>query len=147
MQLVQKYFKKTYLLILLILLILTSCRPIIHNNKVNNLKEGKWVEIDTLDFIYKTVGNFKKNKLIGTWKYYNNNSLIRKEKYEKEFCKTKFYYLNRSLERKGYTKMILEDSVLHWFYIGKWHFYDNKRKLIKTKMIINGIVVDSLNLK
>lgn len=120
------------ILTIFILINCLSCKPKI-NQTVNNLPEGKWITIDTLDYIYKTKGKYHKGSEIGIWKYYNNNKLIRKEKYKRNLCKTTFYFSNGKKQKQGLTKLVVEDSLNHWFYSGKWKFYNQNGKLDSVK--------------
>lgn len=70
--------------------------------------------------IYKVVEKYRNNQEIGTWKYYNNNKLVRKEKYCNTTCKTRFYHNNGKLQKKGYTKLEVNNDSLHWYYYGKY---------------------------
>lgn len=138
--------KKHTLLIITTVVItsLFSCKSKI-NQTVNKQKQGLWIEYDTLEYIYKTVGKFKDNSEIGTWKYYYNNKLVRKEKYYKENCKTKFYYPNGRLEKKGYTKHEIKNNLNHWYYYGTWKYYDTTGKFINKKIYYKGKTADSLS--
>lgn len=115
-----------------VLISLVSCKSRI-NQTVNNLPEGKWITTDILDFIYTTKGKFRKGIEVGTWKSFKNGKLVKKEKYKKNLCKTTFYFPNGEKQKQGYTKLVMEDSLLHWFYFGKWHFYNQNGKLDSIK--------------
>lgn len=121
-----------FILTVFILISFLNCKPKI-NQTVNNLPEGKWITTDTLDFIYITKGKYHEGSEVGTWKFYNNHKLVKKEKYKNTFCKTRFYYPNGKKQKQGYTKLVVEDSLSHWFYSGKWRFYNQKGKLDSIK--------------
>jgi antitoxin component YwqK of YwqJK toxin-antitoxin module len=134
-----------YLFIIIIMVSILGCKSKI-NQLVNQQREGRWVTYDTLDYVYKTRGRYHNNEEIGTWKYYRKDILIRKDKYCKNICKTKFFHPNGRLQKKGCTKSETKKDSLHWFYFGKWKYYDLNRKLIKSAMYINGKTSDSLKL-
>jgi hypothetical protein len=67
--------------------------------------EGRWITVDTLDFIYITKGKYHEGAEIGTWKYIYKNKMVRKEKYRNGICKTVFYYPNGKIMKKGITKL------------------------------------------
>lgn len=121
-----------FILIIFILISLLGCKSKI-NQTANNLPEGKWITTDTLDFIYITKGKYRKGIEVGTWKSFNNGKLVKKEKYKKNLCKTTFYFSNGKKQKQGYTKLVIEDSLSHWFYSGKWRFYKQNGKLDSIK--------------
>lgn len=121
-----------FIFTIFILISLLSCKPKI-NQTVNNFPEGKWITTDTLDFIYTTKGKYRKGIEVGIWKSFNNGKLVKKEKFKKNLCKTTFYFPNGKKQKQGYTKLVLEDSLLHWFYFGKWSFYNRNGKLDSIK--------------
>ena len=132
------------LIFLFSFLVIIGCRTKL-NQTINHQKEGLWIEYDTLQYVYKTVGKYHKNEQTGTWKYYYNSKLVRKEKYNKSICKTKLYYPNGKLEKKGYTQLDAKNDTLHWFYFGEWKFYNTNRKLVKSTIYTKGKTADSLN--
>ncbi|WP_051590633.1 hypothetical protein [Flavobacterium daejeonense] len=125
-----KYHK--LILIITISISILSCKSKI-NQTINNIPEGKWITIDTLDFIYTVKGKYRKGVEVGTWKSFNNRKLVKKEKYKKNLCKTTFYFPNGKKQKQGYTKLVVEDSLSHWFYSGKWRFYNQEGQLDSIK--------------
>lgn len=103
------------------------------NQIVNHQRVGKWITIDTLDSIYITKGRYHKDFEIGTWKHFYNGRLIRKSKYHKKYCFTTFYYPNGKIMNKGRSKTETNDTLIHWYYYGKWHFYNSKGELDSIK--------------
>lgn len=138
-----KEIKLQFLVLIFPLFFLYSCKTNI-NQTINKQKQGLWIEYDTLDYVYKIVGKYKNDNEVGTWKYYNNNKLIRKEKYFKNRCKTKFYHSNGKLQKKGYTKSEVKNNLNHWYYYGEWKFFDKNRKYEKSKFYFKGKTSDSL---
>ena len=142
-------FRLLYSIVILLISILffLGCKTKINQVK-NNLPEGKWVMIDTLEHenIYITKGKFHKGKEIGTWKYTYNGKLDRKEKYKNGQCFTKFYYPNGKLMKKGYTQF--EDNVkeAHWFYTGDWNYFNENGQLVSIKTFDKGKMLQTLHL-
>ncbi|WP_124019477.1 hypothetical protein [Flavobacterium laiguense] len=101
---------------------------------INHQREGRWVTMDTLDSIYITKGKYRKNAEIGTWKYLYNGRIVKKEKYRNRVCKTTFYHPNGKIMKQGYTKLDSDANEDHWYYFGKWSFYDSKEKLDSVKI-------------
>lgn len=134
--------KLKFMILFFVILLQFACKTTT-NQMVQKQKEGLWVEYDTLDVVYKTIGKYQQNNQIGTWKYYRNNKLIRKEKYYKDTCKTKFYHPNGKLQKKGYTTFEVKDHLNHWYYFGKWQYYDKNRHYLHSKYYYKGKPSDS----
>ncbi|MBY0243889.1 MAG: hypothetical protein K2Q03_00385 [Sphingobacteriaceae bacterium] len=109
-----------------------SCK-LKRNQILNGNREGKWITIDTLDYIYVTKGRFRKGNEVGTWRDYCNGKLVKKEKYRKNTSSITYYYLNGKIMKKGKTKTDNDGLSYHWYYYGKWHFYNANGKLDSIK--------------
>jgi hypothetical protein len=114
-----------------------SCKTKINQIK-DNLQEGKWVTVDTLEYPYISKGKYKKGLEVRTWRYINNGKLERKEKYKKGVCKTRFYFPDGKLMKKGYTKYDNNKTEVHWYYTGKWYYYDQKGSLTTIRNFEKG---------
>lgn len=101
------------------------------NRYKNGIKVGKWVEKTNLDTVeYKRVQYYKMGVERGTWKTYANGHLLSKEKYKRDTCYTTFYYPNGKINSIGKTVKTMEkEGYIHWFYIGKWEFFDLNGRL------------------
>ena len=119
-------------ILLIILISIFSCNPKI-NQTVKKQREGKWIIIDTLDSIYIAKGKYRNDKEIGTWRYFYNGHMIKNEKYRKSFTKTTFYHSNGKIMKRGKTKTETNTLETHWYYYGKWHFYNKEGKLDSIK--------------
>ncbi|MBF4519150.1 hypothetical protein IRZ71_22580 [Flavobacterium sp. ANB] len=111
---------------------LFGCRTPI-NRVINDKREGYWMTVDTLDHIYVTQGRYQNDFEKGTWKHFYNGKLVRKERYKNNICKTKYYYPNGNLMKKGSTKLEINNSEMHWFYFGEWRYYKENGKLDSIK--------------
>lgn len=118
-----------------------GCKSKINQVK-DNLREGKWVTVDSLGFKYTIKGKYHKGNEIGTWRYFENNKLIRKEKYKKNKCFTKFFYSNGKLMQKGFTELVNNDKETHWYYAGDWYYYNEKGQRISIKTFEKGEIVN-----
>lgn len=133
-------FLFTFILVMCIL----SCKSKI-NQTVDNQPEGKWITVDTLEFIYVSKGKYHKGMEVGSWKHFYNGKMVRKEKYRKGICKTIFYYPNGKIMKKGNTKIERTTKEDHWYYFGKWYFYDTNGKLDSIKTYKKENLSDSTN--
>lgn len=83
-------------------------------------------------------GFFKNDRPSGTWKHYNEGALIRKEKYrrgeEGTRIKTKFYYPNGRVDKKGMAMIEYKPVDTHYYWVGKWKYYSSKGELIAIKL-------------
>jgi antitoxin component YwqK of YwqJK toxin-antitoxin module len=120
-----------------------SCKTKINQTK-NNLQVGKWITTDTLDYLYITKGRYRKGKPKGTWVYIYNGKIDRKEKYRKGKCLTTFYHKNGKILRKGYTKLDENKEESHWYYSGKWNYFDENGQPTRTNFYEKGKLIDSI---
>lgn len=140
-----KYF---YLKTIIVVFLLSAfgCKTKINQIK-NQQREGKWITIDTFDYVYIIKGKYHKGIEKGTWKHFYNNKIARKEKYKNGICDTRFYYPNGKIMKQGFTKSESNDTLSHWFYFGNWNYYDQNGNLTKTIIYDEGEVIDSLIIK
>ena len=131
------------IIILIVIISFSSCKTQINQTK-NNLQEGKWVTVDTLDFPYVSKGKYHKGKPKGTWVYIYNGKLDRKEKYKKTKCLTIFYHPNGKIMRKGYTEFDNNQGKTHWYYSGKWCYFDKNGLQTRTNIYKKGKIIDSI---
>jgi antitoxin component YwqK of YwqJK toxin-antitoxin module len=66
-----------------------------------------------------------------TWRYYHQNGKRRmKVKYGKKL-KIKYFRDNGRLEKKGYARWDLNKADVHFYWHGRWKYFDDKRKLYR----------------
>lgn len=117
------------------------------NKTVNGFREGVWKEKYALDnqnnkLIYKSKEVYKKGMPVGTWKYYLDGKINKKERYCKDSTAIiTYYYSNGKVEKKGKAKTEITLKELHWFYSGHWKFYSAEGKLDSITQYKNGIAV------
>ncbi len=128
---------KNNFILLTLLTILISCKT---NQTKNKLREGLWIEtVELSDSItIKTKGRYRKGEPIRTWKYYRNNHIEKKEKYKENSSHITFYHENGKKQSEGNTKFVITEKETHWFYSGKWFFYNEAGKLDMIKHYENG---------
>lgn len=119
-----------------------SCKPRLTNQTINKKREGLWIEKYSSDSSnYKSIGKYHHDDPIKKWRYYLNGKIIKKEKYTKNDCVTKFYHQNGKIQSKGKTTLDLSTKYAHWFYTGNWDYYDEKGKLIMNRNYEKGKLV------
>jgi hypothetical protein len=127
---VSNIMKKTIFIILTLIFI--SCKT---NQTRNKLKVGRWVYSDTVNNVcYKSFGKYQKNKEKGTWKSFEGATLVKTEKYKKDYCIATTYHKNGQIASRGTTKIAESENDTHWYYYGEWNFYDENGKLLDTKI-------------
>jgi hypothetical protein len=67
--------------------------------------------------------------------------LIKKQRYHKTYCKTKFFHKNRKTRAKGITRLDEKPKEIHWYYSGIWKYYDKRRKLTITRNYDEGELI------
>lgn len=73
-----------------------------------------------------------------TWRYYHQNGKRRmKVKYGNRL-KIKYYRESGRLEKKGYARLDLNEKDIHFFWHGRWKYYDDKRKLYRIAIYREG---------
>ncbi len=136
---------RKYIYIIFVAIGIIGCKTRI-NQMVNHQRECRWKTTDTLDFVYISKGKYSKGKEIGTWKYFYNGKLVRKEKYHYAICNMTFYHPNGKIMKQGKSKTESNSETSHWYYYGKWHFYNTKGKLDSIKEYQQEIATDSLDI-
>lgn len=130
------------------------------NRTINGYRHGRWiyapdmVEKDLELLIkqgyrlsqelkegYSYRGRYKEGAETGTWRYYMNGKLVRKEKYNGERAYTRFYHSNGIIDCKGETFWDSSEGHIHWYYSGLWKCYDENGLLIVTRKYEKGKMV------
>ena len=136
---------KNSIIILICSITMLSCKTKERNQMLLKKREGLWTEQYALDSAkYRSIGYYKNDNPVKTWKYYLDNHLIKKEKYKKEHCKTKLYHKNRKLRAKGITNLDQREKSDHWYYDKTWKYYDENRKLTTVRRYSKGTLVSEI---
>jgi len=112
-----------------------------HINRYKNLeRQGLWIVYqDSTKKQIDNIGRYRKGIPKGLWKYYDSEgNLIKKERTVFRKIYTTFYYPNGAVKKKGKAKIVIEESVIHYFYYGNWRVYDSTGQLIKKQFYTNG---------
>jgi antitoxin component YwqK of YwqJK toxin-antitoxin module len=104
--------------------------------KVNQFKNGKrtglWISKDNNGEVgFKSRGRYKKDKEIGSWKFFYNDTLYQKDRYSGNIGRVKFYHSNKRISARGTTEMEYNGKLLHWYYNGDWKYFDVQGNLVK----------------
>jgi antitoxin component YwqK of YwqJK toxin-antitoxin module len=112
----------------------------IFSKKVNRLDEsgkrtGKWITYwDEEEKIPMSYATYKDGREHGVSKEYHNNGRLRlKFRYRKDRIRVKYYTRERKLEQKGWSRLEYNAEDTHYYWHGKWKFYDTtRRKIIRV---------------
>ena len=133
---------RKYSLFLFLILICTSCKTPSTNQVLNKKRQGLWIETYAVDSTnHKSIGTYKNDDPIKKWRYFLNGKLIKKERYRKNYCSTKFFHENGKRRAKGITRLDQNGKEIHWYYSGTWNYYNNKGQLEITRMYKNGDLI------
>jgi antitoxin component YwqK of YwqJK toxin-antitoxin module len=128
------------LLLTLLSFCFVSCSKSI-NQYQNKEKHGRWIESDRVARTYSK-GRYFKGQQVGTWRDYSEDGLYRKERFRANASKLKFYYPNGKISSSGQTLTEEGNTGLHWFYTGKWKFFDDKGRLIEERTYHKGKAIE-----
>lgn len=103
-------------------------------------RTGWWISYwDDEEKVYMSKAKFAAGEEIGTSKEYHQNGNIRlKFRHQKNRIRVKYYSEYRKLEQKGWSVLEYNAKDTHYYWHGKWKFYDEKRKLVRTAFYQNG---------
>lgn len=133
---------KRFSIVFILILSCVSCKIKSTNQVLDKKREGLWIETYAIDSArYKSIGTYKNDDPIKKWRYFLNEKLIKKERYHKNYCKTKLFHENRKTQAKGKTKLDSNDKNLHWYYAGTWKYYANDGKLTTTRTYDKGDLI------
>jgi|WetSurMetagenome_2_1015567.scaffolds.fasta_scaffold379126_2 antitoxin component YwqK of YwqJK toxin-antitoxin module len=133
---------------LIFVLLYTGSYGQLFHQKINTYnsdgkKDGLWItyfnEDDEEKKIVSSREHYKDGIEAGVCKHYHSNGNIRlKWRYYKNRVRAKYYYENRQLEEKGWARVDWDEREIHYYWHGKWKFFDTQRRLIRVGFYVNG---------
>ena len=101
------------------------------NQYINGIPEGYWIAyIDSTKKQVEYHGRYKHGHEKGKWKYYYENGKLRKkERFGKNLIRTKYYYESGRRKSSGNAILVYEGESLHYYYQGKWKYFNEEGKL------------------
>jgi len=82
---------------------------------------------------------FKDGYETGVSREYRQKGIMRlKYRYYKNRLRVKHYSENGKLEAKGWAHMEYNEQDTHFYFHGKWKYFDERRKLIRIRWYENG---------
>lgn len=97
----------------------------------NGKRKGLWISYwDDEEKIPMSVATYKDGYEVGVSKEYHQNGNLRlKFRYNINRIRVKYYDEERKLEQKGWSVIEYNEVDTHYYWHGKWKFYDKKGKL------------------
>lgn len=106
----------------------------------NGKRKGLWITYwDEEDKVPMSVATYKNGYKSDVSKEYHQNGNLRlKFRYHKHRMRVKYYNENWNLERKGWSVIEYNKADTHYYWHGKWKYYDDNRRLIRIDYYLNG---------
>lgn len=87
---------------------------------------------------------FKDDKENRGKEYHISGKMRLKLKWYGKRIKMKYYDTERKIEQKGWATIDFNKEDIHFYWHGKWKYYDDRRKLIKVCLYQNGEMAEEL---
>lgn len=116
-------------------------------NKRDNkgMRQGLWITYwDEKEKVPMSKVWFKDDKENKGKEYHVNGKLRLKLNWRGKRIKMKYYDIERKIEQKGWATIDFNKENIHFYWHGKWKYYDDRRKLIKVCLYQNGEMAEEL---
>ncbi len=113
----------------------------------NGQPHGRFIYYyDRAEGIVNSSGRYKNGKPVGRWKtYHEDGGLYIRTRHFKNRAREVRFYPNGKLEKKGWSKLILDNPAeIRYYWHGKWKLYDENGKLFRVLIFHEGRVIDVL---
>jgi antitoxin component YwqK of YwqJK toxin-antitoxin module len=115
----------------------------INTYNTDGKKDGLWITYFNEDNKEKKLVSsrvhYKEGYETGVCKHYHSNGNIRlKWRYFKSRIRAKYYFEDGKIEQKGWSKIEWNEKDTHYYWEGKWKFFDIHRKLIRVAWYKDG---------
>lgn len=96
-------------------------------------RQGRWiVYTDTSKTLKLVEGRYRNGNAVGKFYYYTMQGVLeRKETSRFKKLRTTFYYPNGTVRLKGKARIENTPEKIHYFFYGKWRYYNEEGKLLK----------------
>lgn len=110
------------------------------NRLKHGLRSGRWIVYhDSSSTQIDNTGRYRKGIPKGRWYYYDaSGHLSKTEKYRFNTIYTSSYFPNGNKNRVGRAKIKFSDTLMHFYYQGKWKQYNEQGELIAIQYYQNG---------
>ena len=96
-------------------------------------RTGKWiVYLDSAKTKKSTEGRYRKGNPVGKFYYYTMEGILERREISRfKVLKTTLYYPDKTIRFKGKARIDNETDKIHYYFFGKWKYYDEQGKLLK----------------
>lgn len=119
------------------------------NKFKNKQRSGYWITYyDEAKTQVQVKGKYRKGKQVGKWYHYTQaGKLEKKEIYKRKKVKVKYFYPSGSVLRKGNAKLVLLDTLYHFYFTGEWKCYTPNGELSKKEFYETGQITNTVYFK
>ena len=119
------------------------------NKFKNKQRNGYWITyFDDAKTKSQVKGKYKNGKQVGKWYHYTESGKLEKrEIYRRKKVKVAYYYPTGEVMRKGNAKLILLDTLYHFYFAGEWKCYNLKGELSKKEYYEMGRITSEVLFK
>ncbi len=102
-------------------------------------RNGKYVEYWDKDSTQINArGHFCAGAPCKTWKYFNSDGTRRRKVKYGDRLKIKYYSASGKLNKKGFAMLDINSKEIHFYWHGKWKYYNERRKLYRVAIFKYG---------
>lgn len=136
-------FVRNFILTILVLVCGTSHSQRLNRYDKKGQRQGRWVVyLDSAKTLKSIEGRYKHGNAVGKFHYYNmQGQLERKEITRFKILRTTMYYPDGTIRLKGKARIENLTDKIHYYFYGKWLYYDKQGKLLKYCYYEKGILV------
>lgn len=121
--------------LILLLCIYSTCYFAQHHNRLDRKgrRTGKWITYtDSCKARKLTEGRYRKGEPVGRFYYYTMEGVLeRREQTRFKTLRTTLYYPDKKVRFKGKARIDNEADRIHYYFFGKWKYYDENGRLLK----------------
>lgn len=125
--------KQFFLILVLIFICDFSFSQKLNRIDKHGERTGKWITYNDSAKTKKSIeGKYKKGNPKGTFYFYTMDGVLeRREKKRFKVLKTTLYYPDKTIRFQGQARIDNEVTKIHYYFFGKWKYYDETGQLLK----------------
>lgn len=117
-------------------------------NRLNRhgYRTGRWLTyLDSAKTIKSFEGRFRNGNTVGKSYYYTTTGVLERREINRfKVLKTTFYYPNKTVRLKGKARIDDLSDKIHYYFYGRWKYYDEDGKLSKYCYYDKGQLVKTI---
>ncbi len=132
-------FLKYFVVILLLFPLILSAQIFkrkVNRNDENGNRKGLWINYwDDDEKILMSKYHYKDGmETYVCREFYSNGKTRIKFRYYGKRIRVKYFDENSQITQKGWSKWDIAEKDLHYYWDGKWKFFDENKKLVKVEI-------------